>query len=232
MTGWLTRFALIADVPVDPDADEARRWVLDELSDPRYEAAKPTWFDQLSAAFLDWLTSLGGETTGGPSGLLLAIVVIIIVAALVAAFLIFGVPALNRRSAVAGALFGQDDERSAAAMRQAAADAASRSDWSLAIQESFRAIARGLAERTILATSPGTTARGFSARAAAVFPPLAEGLAAAAGSFDGVRYLGRPGTETEFRAVARLEAELRNARSPVLDSLGLDSTGLDGSVGG
>ena len=210
-------FTLAADVPVDPGADEARRWLLDELTDPRYEAAKPTWFDQLSSAFLDWLISLADGDSGGPSGLLLAIVVVLVVAALVAAFLIFGVPALNRRSTVTGALFGQDDERSAAAMRRAAEDAAARGDWAVAIEEAFRAIARGLAERTILQTSPGTTAHGFSDRAAALVPALAAELASAADSFDRVRYLGRPGSEAEYREVARLEAELRGTRAPAFE---------------
>jgi hypothetical protein len=204
-----------ADVPVDPNADEARDWVLGELSDPRYESAKPTWFDQLSSAFLDWLGSLFQGSAGGPSGLLLAIVVVIIVAALVAAFVIFGRPALNRRSAASGTLFGRDDERGAEAMRRAADAAASAGDWSVAIEECFRAIARGLAERTILATTPGTTAHGFARRAGAAFPTLATDLDAAATAFDRVRYLGQSGTESGYRAVAALERELRAARAPV-----------------
>ncbi|MHA6667392.1 DUF4129 domain-containing protein [Homoserinimonas sp. A447] len=204
-----------ADVPVDPNADEARNWILDELSEPRYEAAKPTWFDQLSSAFLDWLGSLLDGASGAPAGLLLAIVVVIIVAALVAAFLIFGMPALNRRSAVSGSLFGTDDDRSAEAMRRAADAAASAGDWALAIEEAYRAIARGLAERTILATTPGTTAHGFATRAGAAFPSLAADLAAAADTFDRVRYLGKPGSEAEYRAVAALERQLRSARVPL-----------------
>jgi len=202
-------------VPVDPDADEAREWLLEELSDPKYEAAKPTWFDLLSSAFLDWLGSLFDGAAGGPSGLLLAIVAVIIVAALVAAFLIFGRPALNRRSANSGALFGRDDERSADAIRRAADAAASAGDWSLAIEEGFRAIARGLAERTILATTPGTTAHGFARRAGSAFPALADDLETAATAFDRVRYLGQRGTEVDYRAVAALERELRTARAPI-----------------
>lgn len=201
------------DVPLDPDAEEARRWVLAELSDPRYEAAKPSWFDRLAAAFWDWVTSLNVGGTTSPPGVLLAIVVLLLVAALVAAFLIFGVPALNRRSAVSGSLFGRDDERPAVAIRKAADEAAARGDWALAIEEAFRAIARGLAERTILATSPGTTVHGFAARAGSAFPDLAARLAAAADAFDRVRYLGQSGTENEFRMVAALEEELGAARA-------------------
>lgn len=212
---WRVLTAASSAVPVDPDADEARHWILDELSDPRYEAAKPTWFDQLSAAFIDWLLSLFEGGAGGPSGVLLAIVVVVVVAALVAAFLIFGMPALNRRSTLSGALFGTDDERTAEQMRRAADAAASAGDWTQAIEEAFRAIARGLAERTILATTPGTTAHGFAARAGVAFPGLADDLVNSADSFDRVRYLGKPGTEAEYRAVVALERELRTARAPL-----------------
>ena len=86
-------------------------------------------------------------------------------AALVVAFLIFGVPRLNRRSRVAGVLFGEDDDRGSADMRRDAAAAASRGDYATAIAELFRALARGLAERTIVTVTPGTTARGFAGRA-------------------------------------------------------------------
>ncbi len=207
--------SLWAEVPVDPDADEARDWVLNELSDPRYEAAKPTWFDRVSAAIFEWFESLFSGTPAGPSPLLLAIIVVIVVAALVAAFVIFGMPALNRRSSVAGELFGEDDGRSAEALRRDAAAAAARGDWSRAIEESFRAIARGLAERTILATTPGTTAHGFASSASGAFPALASGLSDAADTFDRVRYLGKVGTEAEYRRVAELERELRSVRVPV-----------------
>lgn len=203
------------EVPVDPDADQARDWILNELSDPRYEAAKPTWFDQLASAFWDWLNSLGADTPAGPSPLLLGIIVVIVVAALVAAFLIFGLPALNRRSTVTGELFGEEDSRSADAMRRDAEAAASRGDWARAIEEAFRAVARGLAERTILATTPGTTAHGFARRAAQAFPNLAAELEVAADAFDRVRYLGKPGTQPEYLRVAELERNLRAARMPL-----------------
>ena len=212
---------MIFAVPVDPDADQARDWILDELSDPRYEAARPTWFDQLSTAFFEWLVSLVESGAGGPTDLLLVIVAVVVVAALVAAFLIFGRPALNRRSKVSGELFGREDVRTAEQMRQAADAAASAGNWTVAIEKTYRAIARGLAERTILATTPGTTAHGFSERASAAFPHLADGLAAAADSFDRVRYLGRAGTEAEYRAVAAVELELRTARIAVRDSTGV-----------
>jgi len=203
---------LSGEVPVDPDAGEARRRVVEELSKPEYEAARPTWFDQLSAAVRDWFESLRIGGDGPLQWVVIAVVAAVVVAALVTAFLVFGRPRLNRRGAASAPLFGTDDARTAEQMRRAAADAASRSDWPVAIEESYRAIARGLAERTVLSTSPGTTALGFAARASALFPDRAAQLHAAAASFDGVRYLGGTGSAESYRAVAELEAALRSER--------------------
>ena len=210
-------FAALAllKVPVDPDAGQARRWVVAELSKPEYRAAQPTLFDRISAAFWDWLTSLNiGSGLG--QGPLLVLVTVLLLAAIIAAYFIFGAPRLNRRSAAAGALFGVDDDRDAAAMRAAAQAAAGRGQWSLAISELFRALARGLAERTIVPATPGMTAHTFASAAGHAFPPLADRLQAAATAFDAVRYLGRPGTEAAFRQVETLERELAATR-PQLD---------------
>lgn len=201
------------DVPVDPGAAEARRWIVDELARPEYRAAQPTWFDRLSTAFWDWLTSLkigDGIAVQAP---ILIIAALVLIAAVVGAFVVFGPARINRRSSVSGALFGDDDERDAAGIRRAAADAASRADWTVAIEEIFRAIARDLAERTILSVSPGTTARDFAVRAGALLPPFSDRLGAAAAAFDEVRYLDRAGTEAAYLAAAALERELRAARA-------------------
>jgi hypothetical protein len=209
---------VLATVPVDPDADEARQWVVDELTGSDYQAAQPIWFDQLSAAVGDWFASLNIGSANGPPGLGALIVILLVVAVLVVAFLIFGLPRLNRRSTVTGSLFGENDDRDAAAMRRAAELAASQNDFALAVAEAFRAIARGLAERTVLTISPGTTAHDFSVRAAASFPAFDERLADAATAFDDVRYLGGTGTREQYEAVASLESALR-ATSPLLETI-------------
>lgn len=206
------------DVPVDPDAAQAQQWLINELAKPQYRAAQPTWFDRLSSAFWDWLKSLRLGDGIGAQGPILIVAAIVIVAALVTAFFIFGPPRFNRRSSVSAALFGGDDNRTAADLRRAAEDAAARGDWTVAIEEMFRSIARGLAERTILTVSPGTTARDFAVRAGAAMPPFADRLRAAAVVFDGVRYLDRVGTEEASRACALLERDLRAAKPVLADS--------------
>ncbi len=218
VTGFLP---FSTDIPVDPDAEQARRWIVEELSKPAYQAAQPSWFDRASSAFWNWLTSL--HIGGGASWPVILIVVLVVAVAVTAAFLVFGAPRRNRRSALNGALFGADDVRSADLLRASASAAAASGKWSLAIEESFRAIARGLVERTIVTASPGTTARDFAARSGAPFPPFAARLAAAARDFDDVRYLGRSGSEEAYLRLAQLEQELRRAR-PTLDILVGSST--------
>ena len=204
--------ALPGDAPVDPDREEARRWILEELTDAQYRAAEPTWWDLLSQAFWDWLTSLDLSGAGFLQGPLLAIVVLVIAAAIVAAILVFGVPRLNRRGTATGALFGDGEDRTSEELRAAAGAAAAAGDWALAFEELFRCLARVLTERVIVTTSPGTPATGFAASAGAAFPDAAARLAASAAAFDRVRYLGGQGTEPEYRALSVLERELRTAR--------------------
>ena len=207
-------------IPVEPDRPAARRLLADELAKQEYQSAKPTWFDQLLGGIGDWLDSLRfGDAQGPPAfGMLVLIVVIVIL--LVIAFLIFGLPRLNRRSSVSGSLFGEDDARTAAQMRSAAEAAAARGDHAAAIAEMFRSIARGLAERTVLSTSPGTTAHDFASRAGTVFPTRADDLAASATAFDDVRYLGGAGSREQYDLVERLERSLRTAKPLVLEAVG------------
>ena len=214
----MTGLALPLAVPVDPDAQDAADLLITELSKPQYQAARPTWFDLLSKAVQDWLSSLRLGDVQGPPALGLGVVVTLAVLGIVVAFLIFGVPRLNRRSAVAGSLFGEDDRRTAAIIRQDAEAAAARGEYSTAVAEMFRAIARGLAERAIVTTSPGTTARDFAINASTPFPDLGDALRESATAFDQVRYLDRTGTAGQFRQVAALERDLRATR-PVLEML-------------
>lgn len=203
---------LTIDVPVDPDGDQARQWIIDELSKPEYQAAKPTWWDLLIKSFWDWFTSLD-LTGGGALQLpLLTALILIIAGAIIAAFIIFGRPRRNRRSAIIGSLFGQDEDRDAAALRRAASVAAGERNWTLAIEELFRALARMLAERVLVTTDPGTTAYGFAARAGAVFPDSAAQLGEGADAFDAVRYLGLEGTEPAYDSLVALERTLRTAQ--------------------
>lgn len=206
-------------VPVEPDGDEGRRLLSDELAKPTYQEAKPTLFDLIAKAIGDWLASLF-EGAGGATGAVgLAILIGIVVALVVVAFLVFGRPRLERRRSAPHALFGEDDTRDAAELTRSAEAAARGGDYTTAIAEMFRALARQLSERTLVDVTPGTTAGGFARSASIVFPDAASRLHAASSSFDGVRYLGRPGAADDYERMAALRRELASAR-PALEPIG------------
>lgn len=213
-TGWSETFRR-ADIPVDPSAPEARQWLNEELAKAPYQAAKPTWFDRLSQAFFDWVQSLTVPSGEGLGAWLPLIVAVIVAALVVTAFLIFGLPRLNRRSKPTSVLFGEDDHRSADMMRKSALASATTGEWGRASEEMFRAIARGLFERTIVQLAPGTTAHDVAAAAATAFPGHRTQLVEAAVTFDQVRYLGTEGTEYGYTSLADLESALRGER-PIL----------------
>jgi hypothetical protein len=204
-------------IPVDPDAPQAHDWVVQELAKPEYQAAKPTWFDLASKAVQDWLASLFSSGGGSFSGVLLIVLTVVVIALLAVAFIVFGLPRINRRSRLAGdALFGADDTRDAATLRSSAERAARAGDWALAVEERFRAIAQSLDERTIVMLTPGTTANGFAVRAASAVPAESERLAAAARTFDGVRYLGRTAVAAQYDELVALDQSLQAARPTAL----------------
>ncbi|KQX06438.1 MULTISPECIES: DUF4129 domain-containing protein [unclassified Leifsonia] len=210
------------EVPVDPSADEARRLLLDELAKPEYQAARPTWFDQLSQAVRDWFLSLFSGGGDGVGAVLPAILVVLVVAALVSALVIYGLPRLNRRAQRdIGVLFGDDDARTADAIRRSSAAAAADSDFATAIVERFRAIARTASDRAAVSVHPGTTADDFARRAARAFPGAEARLNSAARVFDGVRYLGQGGSSAEYALLVDLDDEIRALRpAPVQDPVG------------
>lgn len=223
--GLIGTLSVSGPPPLDPNADQARSQLIAELSKPEYQASKPGLFDLLATWLRDWLNGLANSLTGasGPAGLGNVVILVLVIAAIVVAFLVFGVPRLNRRSAVTGTLFGDDDSRDSDALRAAAARAAAAGDFATAIAEQFRAIARSLSERGLVTTFPGTTATGFASRAAASFPAESGALDAAAAAFDGVRYLGRAGTADEWQTVDGLATRIRAARPAGSDSVLADA---------
>jgi hypothetical protein len=209
--------ALPAAVPVEPDAGTARRWLLDELAKPAYAAAQPSPLDRAVQAFLTWFTGLFDVKGSSTPPVALAIAIAVVVAVLVVALLLFGLPRRNRRSTI-GSLFGADDRRSADEMRRAAEAAMARNDWSLAVLERFRAMARGLDERTLVAVFPGTTASAFAVSAGRTFPTEHGELLSAAELFDAVRYADDTATREDALSIFALDDRLAAARPQSLET--------------
>lgn len=202
--------------PLDPSGDEAQQWVLEELAKQDYQAAKPTLWDRISKAFLDWIGSLFGAPEGtGPFGLSVSWLTIVLLVLLLVGifFLIFRFVGSTAKSSLAQAdavVFLDGDERSVRELRAAAKAATDRGDFALAASEQFRAIARSLGDRTVIVLRPGSTAHHVEFQAAKAFPSDARALATAASVFDRARYFDKPVTEPEWRAVAELDTRLES----------------------
>ncbi|MEV1129837.1 DUF4129 domain-containing protein [Agromyces sp. NPDC049794] len=216
------------DVPVDPDAPEARRWLQDELSKPEYQSAQPTAFDLAMQAIRDWIASLFEGATGLPGPLLALLAIVAVAVLVVIGLLVFGLPRLRRRRAPAAPLFDDADRRDLATLRRAAAAAAAAGDWPLAIEERFRALARGLVERDLIRVHPGTTARGVADAATERFPDHDPALRDAAADFDAVRYLGRARSPERYEALTSLERTLSDTAPAGSDP---DATAAAGTAG-
>ena len=197
-----------------PDGDEARRWAEDELANPRYADAKPTWFDLVARDIGRFLADLFSSDNGasiGPSALI--IVTVIIVAALIAALVIWGRPRSSRAVRRArGDLLGESDDRTAAQLRADAERSARAADWSTATILRYRAIARSLLERDLIDPAPGATAQSIARDAGAVFSDEASALRRAAVAFDDVRYLGHTATSDTYQDLAATDDRLRTRR--------------------
>lgn len=200
-----------------PDGDEARRSAEEELADPRYADAKPTWFDLVSRDIGRFLADLFSSDNGqnvGPTALI--VVCVIVFAALVAALIIWGRPRRGRavRRPITG-LLGAEDDRSASQLRADAERAARSGDWDEATVLRFRALARGLLERDLIDPSPGATAQAIAREVSRAFPPEADAVRRAATSFDDVRYLRHPASEESYAELAATDDRLV-ARRPEL----------------
>lgn len=205
--------AILAMTPYTPDGDQARRWAEQELSRPEYEAAKPTIVDQWARAVVDFLGNLLTPGRGADAGpVALVIVIVLIVAALVAVLLIWGRPRRSRAVPRHAQLLGSADDRSAARLRADAERAAKAGEWSEAIVLRYRALARGLLERDLIAPAPGATARTIAREAATAFTGEEAALTRAAASFDDVRYLDHEGDADRYRDLAATDDRLRAAR--------------------
>ncbi len=198
------------DLPLLPDPDHARHWAEQELAKPEYAATHPTWFDRVAKAVFDFVLHLfDAKHPPGWDAALGVAAVLVLSGLVVAAVLIWGRPhAIRRSRPLVAELFGDDDARSAAVLRAAAARAAAASDWDAAIVLRMRAIARGAAERGVVALAPGATVHAFARDAGRAFPAHRAALDSAADAFDDVRYLRRPGTAARYEAVAACDDAL------------------------
>lgn len=200
---------IASDVPVTPDAEEARRWAEQELANAVYDDS-PSLLDRVVGwirDLLEALTSLGGSA---PPAVAPLVVVVVVAALLAVAVLVGGRVRQRRRSAAAtGSAQLFDDTRTSADLTAAADAAAARGDWAGAVLDRYRAIIRSLDERALLEDRAGLTAHEAAELAAAALPGLADGLRWAGGRFDAVAYGHDPATAEDDAALRDLAAATR-----------------------
>lgn len=204
-----------AGPPLDPSADEARRWAEEELAKAIYDTG-PSLLERI----LTWLAQLWERllATDGAGAVLLPVLILMIAALVVAAALLLGGPLRRRRlrSVEPSMQVLDDDERGSEALRAAADRAARAGDYGTAVLERFRAIVRALDERGVLTDRQGRTAREAATQAGTAFPDQAGDLLAAGDLFDQVCYgstLPAAGAEAWLR---HLDERIDQAR-PVTD---------------
>ncbi|NUP82032.1 MAG: hypothetical protein HOV96_31290, partial [Nonomuraea sp.] len=146
------------------DREEAARRAAQELLKPEYD--KESLFDQLYRRFMQFIGDLMDAATGGGStGGIIAAVVIVLILLGVILLVAWRLRRTARRNALAsGGLYGER-AMTAAEHRQAAERLAAEGDWTRAIQERLRAIARDLEERALVDGMPGRTADELAAEA-------------------------------------------------------------------
>ncbi|WP_458115341.1 DUF4129 domain-containing protein [Arthrobacter sp. D2-10] len=198
---------LPSTVPLQPDDDEGRRLLQDELAKGIYQEAEPSLLERAWTAFLNWLGELLGQIRSVDAGLgtiLLAVGAVVVIA--VAILLIK--PRLNARRRPEPSVF-QASARSSAQTHRAAADAAARnSQWDEALTERFRAITRSAEERVIIDEQAGRTAVEVARQLQDLFNAQSGDLDWLALRFNEVHYGARPATQGDYQRTVELDQVL------------------------
>ncbi|WP_328444776.1 DUF4129 domain-containing protein [Amycolatopsis sp. NBC_00438] len=203
------------DVPVDIDRDTARRAAQEELTDPKYQQARPSVLQQvaqwLGEQLEKLLNGLSSVVPGGIFGLLLIVVLLIVLVVVIR--LRTGKIA---RAARADRLVFDGKRQSADDYRRSAAEAAAAGRYDDAVRDRFRALVRALEERALLDARSGRTADEAAAEAGVLLPNVASELRQGARLFDDVHYGGREGTEAAYRTLTELDERCRRERPVVM----------------
>jgi hypothetical protein len=194
----------------EPEREEARRLLQEELSRSEYAEAEPNpvleWLGQVLGDALKWIGSLGGAAPSLPVWILPAIVMAVAVAILLLVRPRANAAARTRTAAVLSDRNITPDEHRRAAN---AALAAGRHGEALASW--FRALVRHAEERTILDTRPGRTASDAAHALGTTIPAERPALEAAAADFNAVVYGDHDATAAQATAVRDLDARLLQA---------------------
>lgn len=207
----MTTVAVLA--ALSPDNDEARRWLSDELSKPRYGSSEPGFLERIWRSIEDWFDSVLSQISGASTplpGFVAAIVAIALLAlGLYLLRFVRRTPRVARTDTVS--VFGERDV-SADEFRRRAQAALTRGDTDAAVLDGVRAIARRGLERTLLPDAPSLTAHEVADALATHFPDHLDRLRSAATTFDEVAYGGRHATVLRAQEILEVDEAISSAR--------------------
>lgn len=209
---WWLGHVLPRSTPLDPDRDEARRLLTEELESGDYRLQEP-WLTRAWRWFTDRLPDLPDL---GPLPPWSTWVVLGLVLGAVVAVLLYASRDRWRAGRLApGATVGpvlDGLHRTAADYRTSAHAALAAGRLDDAVLDGYRALAAGAVERTLLDDRPGRTAHEVAQELSPVFAAHAEDLRRAGDAFDLVRYGDHRAGTGQARAVLDLDEQLRQAR--------------------
>lgn len=199
--------------PWQPEPEEARRLLEDELAKDRYQAAQPNpvleWIGDRFDELLDWLDSLGQGVAGVPSWVLPALLVVVAVVVLILVR-----PRANARGRRRDSAMLTERVSTPADHRAAAERAHARSDHGQALVSWFRAAVREAEVRTVVDERPGRTASEAARELARVFPQEQAELHRVAEAFNAVLYDHATATAEQALAARDLDRRLAAAPAP------------------
>lgn len=196
---------------LDPDDDQARQWLEQELAKAQYN--RPESFVRAALTWLgEQLDRLAAGLPASPALSTILLVVVLGVAAVVVLFAVRGTRRNQRlREPGQGSVLDEPGV-SAAQYRARAQRALQLGDWDTAVLDAYRAIAASAQERTLIDEGPGLTAHEIATGLRDRFPGHAESLGRSADTFDVVRYGHRHVDADTARAVVELDRELSRTR--------------------
>ena len=199
---------------LDPDPDQARSWVEQELTKDDYRDRR-----SLLQQLLDWLRRRLGDLqnpqAGGglsfPPFVIAGVAILVVVALAVLATRV----RRERRVVPAGGRVLGDSTLTAAQLRARADQALREGRYDDAVLDTVRAIAREADARTLLVDAPALTAHEIGRQLSAVFPDHTAAVTRATDRFDAVAYGHLSSDRDDADDVIATDAALRRAR-PVL----------------
>ncbi len=199
----------LAEPPLDPSAEEARRLLGRELVRPEYHDAN------LLERVLDWIDRMLNGAVHAASGTPPLSAFAAIVAFLLLGLALTWLASRARRTARLAdgpRAVVEDPSVRAADLRAAAERALAEGRHADAVVEGFRALTVRQVERGWLDDRPGATAHEVALALGAAHPDQQGRVAASAGLFDEVRYGDRPADHDQAAEVLALDDALGGRR--------------------